>query len=346
MRSKFSRRRLVLLGVLALVIAAIAFANRSQIRSAFEAFTGADYAGDGHGSVVLQISSGDDGSIIASELVDADVVKSYRTVYKLIIARDMVFYPGSYQLKLQMSSAAALDALADPTNRISNRVTIKEGLRLSQVFDALAKATQIDRVKFVTASQDLAAIGIPTAEVSAEGWLFPATYEFDPGTTAKQILQIMVKRTIVELDRFGVAVADRHRVLTLAALVQKEARLEPDFYKVSRVFLNRIELGMHLQSDATVSYGVNGSTVSTSAADRANQNGYNTYLNAGLPIGPISAPGATAIDAALHPAVGKWLYFCAINLKTGETVFSNTYAEHQVAVRQWQAWMRANPGYE
>ena len=346
MRSKFLRRRLLVLTCVGLLLAIVAFANRSQIRSAFEAMTGADYSGTGHGSVVLQISSGDDGSIVANKLVENDVVKSYRTVYKLIIARDMVFYPGSYQLKLQMSSAAALDALADKANRISNRVTIKEGLRLNQVFEALAKATQIDKAEFISTAQNLTAIGIPSDEVSAEGWLFPATYEFDPGTSAKQVLQIMVKRTIAELDKFGVAVDERHRVLTLAALIQKEARLEPDFYKVSRVFLNRIEQGMHLQSDATVSYGVNGSTVSTSAADRANKNGYNTYLNTGLPIGPISAPGATAIDAALHPADGQWLYFCAINLKTGETVFSNTYAEHQAAVRQWQAWMRANPGYE
>jgi UPF0755 protein len=103
---------------------------------------------------------------------------------------------------------------------------------------------------------------------------------------------------------------------------------------------------MHLQSDATVSYGVGGNTVSTSKADRANKNGYNTYLYPGLPIGPISAPGSVAIDAALNPADGKWFYFCTINLETGETLFSETYAQHQVAVEQWLAWMRENPGYE
>jgi UPF0755 protein len=103
---------------------------------------------------------------------------------------------------------------------------------------------------------------------------------------------------------------------------------------------------MHLQSDATVSYGVGGNTVSTSKADRSNPNGYNTYLYPGLPIGPISAPGSVAIDAALNPADGKWFYFCTINLETGETVFSETYAQHQVAVEQWLAWMRENPGYE
>jgi UPF0755 protein len=148
------------------------------------------------------------------------------------------------------------------------------------------------------------------------------------------------------LQRFSVTEIEAHKVLTLAALIQAEARIEADFYKISQVFLNRIEQGMRLQSDATVSYGVNGKTVSTSAADRANQNGYNTYLHDGLPIGPISAPGSVAIDAALHPAVGKWLYFCAINLKTGETEFNETYAQHAKSVAKWRQWMLENPGYE
>jgi UPF0755 protein len=103
---------------------------------------------------------------------------------------------------------------------------------------------------------------------------------------------------------------------------------------------------MHLQSDATVSYGVNGTTVSTTDAERANDNPYNTYLYPGLPVGPISAPGSVAIDAALHPVSGKWLYFCTINLETGETVFSDTWSQHERAVAQWQAWMKDHPEYE
>jgi len=326
MKSKSFRRRLLAVGlVFALLLAAVAIANRSTIRSFVDSISGADYSGSGHGSVVLQINPGDDGATVSEEMVDLGVVKTYRTIYKLVIARDFVFYPGSYQLRLQMSSSSALDALANPANRISNKVTINE---------------------FEVASEQLTSIGIEASEVSAEGWLFPATYDFDPGLTAKQVLSQMVERTKSELREFGVASKDWHRVLTLAALIQKEARQETDFYKVSRVFLNRLDQGMHLQSDATVSYGVNGSTVSTSAADRAAANGYNTYRYPGLPIGPISAPGSVAIDAALHPATGDWLYFCAINLETGETAFSNTYAEHQSAVRLWQAWMRENPGYE
>ncbi len=346
MKTKFIVRRLVIALTALALIAIVLFANRSQIRDAFEQLAGSDFSGGGNGVAVLEIKPGDDGSVIAQELVDLGVVKTYRTTYRLILERDVVFYPGTYNLKLQMSSAAALDAIANPDNRASKRALIREGLRLEDVFAALSKSTGIPEKDFEKASKDLAALGIPTSEVSAEGWLFPATYEFDLQMNANQILSKMVKRTIVELDRFGVKPADRHEVLTLASIVQKEVRNTADFYKASRVFTNRLEVGMPLQSDATVSYGVRGSTFTTSKADRADANPYNTYKYPGLPIGPIGAPGSLAIDAAVNPADGDWLYFVTVNLATGETVFTNTYAEHQKAVRQWLAWMRENPGYE
>lgn len=347
MKSKYTRRRLVaVLALVSLVAAFLLYSNRGAIRNALDAVSGADYSGNGNGSVVLQIKAGDDGAIVAQELVDLDIVKTYRVVYQLILSRNVVFYPGSYNLKRQMSSSAALDALENADNRISNRVTIREGLRIGQVLLALANATSIPLTQLSDASKNLKEIGVPAVEVSAEGWLFPATYQFDPSLSATQVLRIMVDRTKQELNRFGVAPEDWHRVLTLAALVQKEARMEADFYKAARVFQNRIDQGMLLQSDATVSYGVGGTTVSTSAAERADSNRYNTYKYLGLPIGPIGAPGAIAIDAALNPANGDWLFFCTVNLKTGETVFSETYAGHQKAVRQWLAWMRENPGYD
>jgi UPF0755 protein len=223
---------------------------------------------------------------------------------------------------------------------------VREGLRIEDVIAALAKGTGIAESEFETASKDLAALGIPSTEVSAEGWLFPATYEFDLQLNASEILRKMVNRMIVELDRYGVQPVERHEVLTLASIVQKEVRNTADFYKASRVFTNRLDVGMPLQSDATVSYGVRGSTFTTSKADRADANRYNTYKYPGLPIGPIGAPGSLAIDAAVNPAEGGWFYFVTVNLATGETVFTNTYAEHQKAVRQWLAWMRENPGYD
>ena len=316
---------------------------RSNIKSAFEGLMGNDYPGPGGAPVVLVIKAGEDGQAIANSMVKLDIVKNFNFTYKAMIARNQTFIPGSFSMLKQMKTSDALDRLEDTSYLAVNRVTIKEGLRIGQVFNELSKATGIPQEEFKAVT--LTDLGLSTKLPSLEGYLFPATYDLDKSLTAKQILQMMVNRMTEELDAAGVAPNKRHEVLTLASVIQKEARKTGDFYKVSRVFLNRIANGMHLQSDATVSYGSGGTTVTTTDAERADPNLYNTYVHAGLPVGPISAPGSLAIDAALHPAAGDWLYFCAINLKTGETVFSKTFAEHQRAVAQWQQWMRENPGW-
>ena len=335
----------IVLSALLAIGGGVGYVYRGQIRAAIDTISGADYSGSGSGSAVLVINSGDTGENVANALVKAGVTKNFSYTYKRIIAKNPTFVPGTFKLHQKMSTDAALALIADPASRVVTKVTIKEGLRISSVIKALSNATGISQDEFKGAMANPADFGLPPSLPSLEGFLFPATYSFEPGQSAKQIVQIMVDRMQQELKKYGVNSADQLRVLTLASIIQKEARLSPDFYKVSRVFTNRLSAGMHLQSDATVSYGSGGTTVTTTNAERADPNGYNTYVHAGLPVGPISAPGETAIDAALHPAQGNWLYFCAINLKTGETVFSNTYAEHAKAVALWQAWMKANPGW-
>ncbi len=224
-------------------------------------------------------------------------------------------------------------------------VTIREGLRLDEVLKTLSEATQIPVSKFEDAVKDPTQYGLPASLPNMDGYLFPATYRMSPQSKPKEIIQEMVDRMTVELEHYGVSVADRHKVLTLASIVQREARATGDFYKVSRVFHNRLDLGMPLQSCATISYFTGGSSFTNTAAERATDNPYNTYKYTGLPIGPIGAPGSLAIDAALHPAAGPWLYFVAVNLETGETVFSSTYAEHLVAVQRWNDWLKRNPAW-
>jgi UPF0755 protein len=346
--NKYARRR-ILVGSLVFVLVLtgiVAFANKGAIRAGIEQLQGNDYPGPGVGEVSLTVKSGDTGETIAGELFEAGVVKNLRTTYQLIIDMNPTFYPGIFTLRKEMRSIDAIRLLADPNSASIRRTTIKEGLRASVLFGVLADSTGLPKTEFESFFKKPEAFGLNPDLPSIEGYLFPATYTFAPGLSAQQILQLMVSRMNQEVSKFGIPADKVHEVLTLASIVQKEARLEADFYKASRTFLNRIEDGMHLQSDATVSYGVDGNTVSTSRADRANKNGYNTYLNAGLPIGPISAPGSVAIDAALHPAEGKWFYFCTINLETGETVFSETYTQHEKAVALWQAWMRDHPEYE
>ncbi|MGJ1427571.1 endolytic transglycosylase MltG [Clavibacter sepedonicus] len=306
-----------------------------------------DYDGDGSGEVQVVVKTGDTGSTIGDTLASQDVVKTSKAFYQAVVASggEVVFQPGTYILRKQMSAASALAMLQDPSSQSQAKVTIPEGQTAAQAFELIAEGTGTPVADLEAAAADRAALGIPSEAPNIEGYLFPATYDFPPGTSATDMVKAMVSRTFEALDQAGVPVADRHRVLTLAALIQKEARFEGDFYKVSRVFQNRIAIGMPLQSDATVAYGAQSvGRVTTTDAERADDNPWNTYVHPGLPVGPISNPGDLAIKAALAPADGPWLYFVTVNTITGDTVFSETYEEHQKAVAQWQQFMKDNPG--
>ncbi|KIP53073.1 hypothetical protein SD72_06055 [Leucobacter komagatae] len=302
-----------------------------------------DYEGQGSGEVLLTISSGQFGADVAEALAQADVVKSSEAFYDLLLQQEeeVSFQVGTYRLKHQMSAKAALAALQDEANRMELTVTIPEGTAALDALELTAGVVDIPFDDFKKAAADPAAFGVPSEFPSIEGFLFPATYTFEPGDTAETIIQTMVDRMWQALRDHGVAEGDAWEVLTLAAMVQREAgsRLE-DFPKVARVFLNRIDIDMLLQSDATVSYGTgNTHTVWTTDEERADKsNKYNTYANQGLPAGPIGLPGDTAIEAATNPADGPWLYFMPVDLSSGETEFAETIEEHDQNVQKLADW--------
>jgi len=340
----FLRRRIALAITILLVLGVGAFVAKDSVRSWYEVATGADFSGSGSKEVVVTVEPGESGEDIARSLVSAGVTASFAPTYRALLTTDGIFYPGDYSLKMEMSAQLAVEALQKSSNRIEITALIKEGYRSAQIFEILSARYGVPLADFEAVHpRDL---GLPKEAVNLEGYLFPATYSFSSTDTALSMLKAMWQRMQQELDSLGVADPDVHKTLTLAGLVQREGRSTDDFAKMARTFLNRIDVGMHLQSDATVSYGVNSQTVSTTAAQRANDNPWNTYKYSGLPIGPISAPGTSAIKAALAPAAGDWLYFCTVNLETGETEFNATYAGHGVSVAKWRAWMRANPGWE
>jgi UPF0755 protein len=214
-----------------------------------------------------------------------------------------------------------------------------------QIFSELSKITGIPAGEFESVAEDLSGLGIPDAALTIEGYLFPATYNFDTDATAREIIETMVERMKQELIRFDVPVGKWHELLTLASIVQREAKLEQDFYKVSRVFANRIELGMKLETDPTISYSYSGKDMSELSRQKQIEHGYNTYLIQGLPPGPIASPGALAIEATLNPVAGDWLFFVTINLESGETKFSKTLAEHEKWVVFLRQWERENPNW-
>jgi len=154
-----------------------------------------------------------------------------------------------------------------------------------------------------------------------------------------------VERAFTALDKAGVPASQRWKTVVLASVVQREAGPDTaDFGKIARVMVNRIQAGMPLQSDATVTYGTGdyGSVWTTQKQRDDASNKYNTYVHKGLPPGPIGNPGDVAIAAALNPTPGSWLYFVTVDLRTGKTDFSTTYAQHQAAVRKLQDWCHAS----
>ena len=306
------------------------------------------------GEATVVIVSGDTGSTISQTLFNAGVTKTADAFYDHLIktGENPTFHPGVYTLQQKMTSAAALEALLDPANKRENTAQLREGLTVDQSLQLLSDGLGIPLADFQAAIADSTVYGVPAdpAVVAAggqplEGWLFPATYTFDPGTTAQQVIQKLVDRTVQSLDAAGVPVERRQEILTTASIIQREARLQDDFYKVSRVIANRVADGMRLQMDSTAQFGygeMHDGTASSSAEALEDQNPWNTYVVDGLPVGPISNPGDVAIDAAMNPAEGPWLYFVTWNMDTGETIFSETYAEHQAGIAEWEKWCSEN----
>ncbi|MDR3106740.1 MAG: endolytic transglycosylase MltG, partial [Bifidobacteriaceae bacterium] len=324
-----------------------------------------DYPGPGSGQAAITIAQGDPGSVIADKLVGAGVIASagpFITAFTNAGDRANSIQPGVCAgLRKQMSAAGALEALLRTDACVAITFIIPEGKRAEEVYalvgEAIARpqlATDADQAAIDQAvadqtalvrqaAADTAAIGLPAeANGLVEGWLLPKGYQFDVGATPTEVLSRMVAARVAELEQLGVPRERWHEVIVLASMVEKEARLEEDRPKVARVFFNRLERDMKLQSDATVVYGVSrfNSDPNTSDIERDDDNPYNTYYIAALPIGAICNPGAAAIEAVLNPTPGAWLYFVTVNLDTGETEFNETAEGHDRSVAKLRQWQR------
>jgi UPF0755 protein len=316
----------------------------SSIMSSFGAPQ--DYKGSGTTPVDVKIPPGATGTKIAQLLVDAGVVKSTKAYLDAAdqTAASTSIQAGTYALKKQMSAQAALQALLNPDSRQLKQVTIPEGWRLPMIIAAVSKVTGIPKAQVETAAKDTAALGLPAGVKSPEGYFFPATYDVEPSTTAEDLLREMAAKTEETLTGLGVAAADQNRVLTLASLVQAEGRHPEDMGKIARVLVNRLAKNMPLQLDTTIHYATGKFTVQTTNADLAVKSPYNTYTHAGLPPGPIGSPGTVALQAAINPTPGPWMYFVATDPSTGKTEFGVTEADFQRMKAEYDKWQKAHPG--
>jgi UPF0755 protein len=356
------RRRRNGLGCLAVLVALavlavggfLAFdAGVSALKDRFSAPAAPDYEGEGKGSVVVEVQEGDAASDIAETLAGKDVVKSAQAFTDAAQADpDSVgIQVGFYEMRRQMSAEAALDVLLDPANLVQEAVTLREGLTVEQIVDTLAKGTDFSARQFERVLAKPGSLGLPDyAEGKPEGYLFPATYQIKPNATPHQILTMMVDRfhqaaEALDLEAGAAELGvSPHDVMTVASLIQAEARFDKDFAKVSRVIYNRLEEPMPLQFDSTVHYAVGrDGGVGTSDEDRSVDSPYNTYRYPGLPPTPIAAPGEQAIEAALNPVDGPWLYFVTTNPDTGATKFAESYDDHLRNKAEFDEWCSQSP---
>ncbi|MEV0160993.1 endolytic transglycosylase MltG [Nonomuraea fuscirosea] len=296
-----------------------------------------DYTGQGSGEVIIEIKSGQSASEVATELERQGVVASARAFTNAIANAGMSdkLQPGEYKMAKKMSAAAAVQRLGSD-NRLLAKVTIKEGLRLSDTLSTLAKETGKPVKEFTAAAKSTKDLDLPSyAKGRLEGYAFPATYEFQPKTTPKQMLTAMVDRfnqTAEQMDIEGGAKAlgrTPHEIVVIASIVQAEAGRQEDMAKIARVIYNRLELNppMKLQMDSTVMYALKKYRTTATFAETKIKHPYNTYANLGLPPGAITNPGDHAIEAALNPAKGTWRYFVATDPKSSVTKFATTEAE-------------------
>ena len=292
-----------------------------------------DYGGGGSGSVVVQVRSGDTARDIGDTLVAQGVVKSTKAFTKAAKAdtRSTKVQPGFYALRLKMAAAKALALLLDPKARVRGRVTLPEGLPLATVVDRLVKYTELRRPDIVAALNNPAVLGLPSyAANRPEGFLFPATYDVEPGTQAVDALQMMTEKFAEEAAALDLEARAQklhlapYELVTIASLIEAETPQAADRPKVARVVLNRLAKGMPLQFDSTVNYVRTERKLRLSSQDIRVESPYNTYKNKGLPPTPINSPGRESLEAALSPAAGDWIYFVAID-KAGNSLFTSSY---------------------
>jgi UPF0755 protein len=332
--------------VLALVAGAALFGGRALLSR----FGGSapDYTGAGTGEAKVEVEKGASAAAIAEALENAGVVKSAAAFREAAREdeRSVRIQPGWYRLRLQMKASLALELLLDPKSRLRSRVTIPEGTTVARTLQLIAKnVSDVPLKSLQEAAKNPAALGLPPyAKGRLEGFLFPATYDFEPGTSAVEVLTAMVREYELRAEKLGLAERAKalgiteYEALIIGSLVEGETGNATDRGKVARVVYNRLELPMRLQFDSTVkyAYGLRGENKTRLFyRDLEIDSPYNTYRIDGLPPAPINSPGEAALQAALEPTPGDWLYFVVID-KQGRSAFAETAEEFARLKQRYQ----------
>ncbi len=301
-----------------------------------------DFSGPGTGSVEVRIGSGDTLSDIARTLVDAGVIASTGPFVDAAEANAAAkgIQPGVYAMREEMSGQAALDLLLEPSTRLVSQVTVPEGFTVADTLQRLADTTGIPLADFEAVAADPAALGLPDyAGGQLEGYLFPATYDFEPGTAPADMLRRMVRQFVqvsegLQLEQRAEQIGRTPaEIVTIASMIESETRLDEERPDVAQVVYNRLEQGIPLGIDATLAYGLDKNGNDLTRDDLTTDSPFNTRTRQGLPPTPISAPGEASLEAALTPSTGGLLYY-VLESADGAHFFTDSYAEFEAAVQR------------
>ena len=293
------------------------------------------------GSVVL--APGDSFSVMLRKLHAAGATGGHDTEWRLLARQTGAagkLQVGEYALAPGTTPRALLQRMRDG-KVIGRRITIVEGWNMRQLRAALAKAEPLlHESKDMDDAALMRALGHPG--VHPEGRFLPETYQYVRGDSDLDVLGRAYDAMVKALDAAwatratGLPLASKDDALTLASIVEKETGIAEERDEIAGVFVRRLRIGMRLQTDPTVIYGMGDRYAGNiRKADLLADTPYNTYTRAGLPPTPIAMPGKAALHAATHPADGDALYFVAVGDGSGRHVFTRSLADHEGAVRRY-----------
>jgi peptidoglycan lytic transglycosylase G len=297
-------------------------------------------------SVRVVVPQGASFRAAADSLAKAGVIRApalFR-LYAKLRGGDRRIKAGTYLLRRGSSWNGVLTALREGKGLMFT-VTIPEGYTLSQIVPLVARVLEVPADSVIAAARDTAhlhRLGVPTPTL--EGYLFPDTYMFLPGTPARVAVGAMVRRFEQVwrpewTSRLDTVRMTRHQVMTLASIVEREAKRPDERPVIAGVYRNRLRSGMRLEADPTVQYARGIHTNRVLFKDLDVESPYNTYKHAGLPPGPIASPGAASLRAALYPADVPYKFFVAY--PDGRHEFTVDFAQHTAArrkaLREWNA---------
>lgn len=303
--------------------------------------------------ILIEIPSGSDTDSIAALLFAEGLIQNELAfrVYARRQADGQALIAGIYNLSPSMPVEEIYAAINNGLVYVETAwFTIPEGFTVEQIAARLAEDGLVEEETFLALAREPAAelvaefpflsdLDNPDISYTLEGYLFPDTYEVYTSAAAIDLARIMLRRmdqVLKELDYSRHADTrglSLHEILTIASLVEREVRVDHERKVVAGVIYNRLEIDQLLQIDATIQYILGETKEFLTYADLEVPSPYNTYLHAGLPPGPIAAPGKPSIAAVLEPEKTNYFFYNYKYDNTGEHFFSETYAEHLLNVR-------------